>query len=305
MNHPHALPVTVYQAFLEALDPEANSAARLEALRAHIANLARPGLEDFFASAAAYRLQRKKDAWEQRLGSAGHDQALFECLAETLGYSANRDAMISLARRVPITALSPDKAEALLFGAAGFLVPVLDEACDAETRAYHKDLWGCWWAEREHVENSSIPKPAWTTHGIRPANHPQRRVAALALLTYQWQAFSGLCRVVTARSLMRLTNSLQHPYWSHHFTLPSARFDKPVALFGRDRALDFIINHVVAIDDSRESWTGYLALPGPAPGKRVLETARKIIDDTKHVDALVRKAFIQQALLQIRQDCGY
>lgn len=304
MNHPSRLPVSAYRSFAATLDPDSSRESRLDAVRAQLDRLGPAGLNDFLASAAACRLQRKRNAWNERFQASGYDQALFECLADTLGYSANREAMQTLAQRAPLAFIREGNAEALLFGAAGFLVPVLAETCDADTRACHKSLWSGWWTGREHIEESPVPQPRWTTRAVRPANHPQRRVAALALVVHQWKAFSALCRTTTAHSLIRLMTSLEHPYWCHHFSLPSARFGKPVALIGRDRALDFIVNHVAAIDDSPESWPAYLSLPASAPSAGSSSTAQSLIGDVKHVHTLLRKAFAQQAFLQIRQDCG-
>lgn len=91
-------------------------------------------LEILLQSAAAYRFQLKHRRHAQRGGLTTPSQLLYENLAETLGYHANKNAMRHLAQRAPLHALR-DCPEALLFGTAGFLVPVLPDSCTPEAIA--------------------------------------------------------------------------------------------------------------------------------------------------------------------------
>lgn len=259
--------------------------------------------DDFLRSVAAYRLENKRRKWKQRVDGFGRDQALYECLAETLGYSANRDCMRRLAKRAPFRRIR-EHPEACLFGTAGFLVPVLKESCDGSTRDYHKKLWERWWKNRDDLELSAGRTLVWNGAGVRPSNHPQRRLAALALLVKRWEEWNGRCSLAEGDVLMNFLTSLEHPYWSYHVSLPSARMEKPLALMGKDRALDFLINHVAAMDESPGAWERYLSLPGGSPSSKVLKIAGLLLD-AGDVKRYTRKAYQQQAFLQIGVDfCG-
>ncbi len=209
--------------------------------------------------------------------------------------------MKHLAKRAPLAAIKRHP-ESLLFGTAGFLVPVLPEACETGTRAYHKNLWDHWWKNRERFALEEPRGFNWIASNIRPANHPQRRLAALAQIVGMWDEFKNLCRLETRNSLIRFMISLEHPYWNLHVTLPSHLLAKPVRLIGRDRALDFIVNHVAALDESEQAWQLYLDLPGSTPGTAITQTASSLLERADRVARFTRKAFMQQAFLQIHHD---
>ena len=95
-------------------------------------------LETLLQSAAAYRFRNKHRRHAERAKYAGEEQALFENLAETLGYHANKTAMRHLALRAPLRSIR-NCPEALLFGTAGFLLPVLPASCTPEAVELHKN----------------------------------------------------------------------------------------------------------------------------------------------------------------------
>ncbi|QWP01782.1 DUF2851 family protein [Akkermansia massiliensis] len=183
-------------------------------------------LETLLESAAAYRFRNKHRRHAERAKYAGEEQTLFESLAETLGYHANKDAMLHLALRAPLRAIR-ECPEALLFGTAGFLLPVLPDSCTAEAVAHHKKLWTQWWPLREQFELAPERSFPWTFSGSRPANHPQRRAGALAVIAADFATFKRLCHSGPAEELADYLSSLRHPYWSTHVTLPSAPSPPP------------------------------------------------------------------------------
>src|SRR5439155_1069824 len=84
---------------------------------------------------AAIRLRR-------RIEVHGRDEALFQAIAEALGYKQNRLPFTLLAQRLPLAFLRKlrEDAEALLFGVAGFLdTPDLDRQRKS-TRSYLRSL---------------------------------------------------------------------------------------------------------------------------------------------------------------------
>jgi hypothetical protein len=125
----------------------------------------------------------------------GRDAALFQATAETLGYRGNALAMRLLAQRAPLALLKAEgaAAEAVLFGTAGFSRPRLHEQAPPDTRDYLRGLWDDWWKSRARFRSHRKTAPIlWKTHGQRPANHPHRRVGALAALVNVWPQYRRL-----------------------------------------------------------------------------------------------------------------
>src|SRR5207249_3661234 len=75
--------------------------------------------------------------------------------------------------------LSPLALQARLLGIGGLLPNELTRQ-QASTDDYLRRLWDFWWRERESFSDCAMPRTVWQFHGLRPANHPQRRVALAA-----------------------------------------------------------------------------------------------------------------------------
>jgi hypothetical protein len=54
-------------------------------------------------------------------------------------------------------------------------------------------VWDCWWRERDEFSDCILPRAVWKFHGLRPANHPQRRLA-LARTGWRTKIFSKIER---------------------------------------------------------------------------------------------------------------
>lgn len=235
----------------------------------------------------------------------GEDEWLWQALAETLGYRPNKLAMTLLAQRLPIGDLSqtPDSAEALFFGAAGFLSSEIYEQAAGESRDYLRGLWETWWRERADYEPVPERRIPWKLSGIRPVNHPQRRLAGLAQIACRWKAFSRACQ--TVGGVVDFVGQLEHDYWSHHYTLKSRRSDRKLALMGGDRVRDFQINHLLPVKlaaGDRAAWEFYQKAPAPALSEKVDKASVRLFGNTPDRKNYLHKAWQHQALLQIYQD---
>lgn len=277
-----------------------------------------PGaLESLLVSAAHYRLLRKARRFAAMADAHTAQQALFQSIAEALGYRHNRLTMAVLAQRLPLAALrrrGSGEREALLFGAAGFLDPrQFEAATEAESRRYLKSLWDRWWKERSHHEPEAASRRLrWRMAGCRPGNHPHRRVAALAVLLDRWAAFRRLAacpRRLGPAAWIRATRDhlagLRHPYWERHYTLRARPADAPVALIGRDRALDLLGNVLIpaAFPNRPDLWDAYRELPGAVGNESLHRAALRLFGpDAPRIAAATRRYWQQQALLQIYRD---
>lgn len=259
-------------------------------------------IEHLLQAAAAYRMELKRTQFRRRAERVGDRQAWYEAWATCLGYSANKNAMQMLAMRAPIKELG-SHAEAVLLGTAGFLVPVLPERSGEDARLYHRSVWDAWWLLREQFELSEERHLPWSQAPARPMNHPQRRVAALACSIARWQRIMPLLNAAGARELTALLTGISHPFWDTHYTLSSAPMPRRAALIGKQRVDDFLINYVYALDESAHAWHSYLAIGAGAPPGGVQRTAGLLFGERADLQKTLRKAYAQQALLQI--DCDF
>ena len=258
-------------------------------------------IQSLLKAAAAHRADKKRKLFRAKARQCGDEQAWYEALAETLGYSANKSAMRLLASRAPLKQLS-GREEAILFGVAGFLLPVLPEKADADTRAYHRSVWDAWWPAQQDFSLSGGREIPWVYAATRPQNHPHRRVAALAAATKAWERLYPLLNAAGAKQLSSLLANLSHPYWDVHYTLPSAPAKKRMALAGAARINDFLVNHVYVQDESEAAWHSYLAMKAPTLPGTIGRTAQRLFGKRDDVQALLRYYFAHQALLQIDAD---
>ncbi len=255
-------------------------------------------------AAAARRVEYKRHLFCSRAAVVGESQTWYEALASTLGYSANKQAMGVLARRAPLEELG-ERAEAILFGTAGFLQPVLPERAGEDSRAYHRHVWDAWWSVRDQYALSARRRIPWHLGAGRPLNHPHRRVAALALAARRWREIVPHLHTAGARELTRILSSLSHPYWDWHCSLPSAPLTRPAALMGKARIRDFLVNHVYVQDDSAGSWQAYLCLGASEVPQHIRAIAQQLLGSREDVEPLLRLCFAQQALLQLERDCRF
>ena len=74
---------------------------------------------------------------------------------------------------------------------------------------------------------------------------------------------------------------------------------------GRDRLLDFQINHLLPAKlaaDEPWAWEYYQKLPAPAVSEKVDKASIRLFGDTPKRKTYLKKAWQHQALLQIYQD---
>lgn len=270
-------------------------------------------LDSLLTAAAQFRLLEKNARLRAIADAHSEDQALFQALAEALGFRHNRFAMAALAQRLPMKRLrreEPDTREALLFGAAGFIDHEHYAAAEPEARRYLKELWDRWWRLRDAHEPDAERRLHWRVAGARPVNHPQRRVAALAALANHWRAFRAAMPSPAdggdwPKTVRRLLTGLEHPYWSTHYTLRSAPSAKPMALVGKDRVLDILGNVLfpLAVAADPAQWERFKALPGAVSNEKLRRATLRLFGENDPRTAECVKAYYrQQALLQIYRD---
>jgi hypothetical protein len=272
-------------------------------------------------SAARVRFQAKAGQFRARARHAGWEQALWEGLFRALGYKHNIWPMQNLAESRLRWTPGADPAFALqarLLGISGLLPAELTRA-QAGSDGYLRRVWDCWWRERDAFSDCILPRAVWKFHGLRPANHPQRRLALAA----HWLAADHLIQKLEnwcARELpdKMLPGSLREifeverdEFWSWHWTFRSVRLKKPQPLLGDARVTDLAVNVILPWLWTRaaEGKNGrlqhviehrYAAWP-QAEDNSILKLARQRLLGVGRSHVL-RSASAQQGLIQITRD---
>ena len=265
-------------------------------------------------AAAQFRLRQKANRIRNKIDAYGRDETLFQEIGTALGYKENKLPFTLLTQRFPLRLLreSLEDSEALLFGAAGFLeTPDLD-IYKKSTREYVRQLWDRWWPHRNDLQRLIVPPKAWHISGTRPLNHPQRRLAALAVLAREWprlQRASGKSSVAAANDFFQ---TLEHLFWNFHYTLTSEASPKKMALIGEARAADVLANVLFPFwaghefktpaSPSTQLWTEYAKLPAQLSNRRLETAATRLFGNHPRRKDLLRTVAHQQGLLQIYED---
>jgi hypothetical protein len=278
-------------------------------------------LNSLLNDAAQVRLQGKAGLIQARARQAGWEQALWEGLFRALGYKHNVWPMQRLGELRPLWSekkSDPITIQARLLGLSG-LLPFELGGSKADLDDYVRQLWDCWWRDRDSLARNILPASAWRFHGLRPANHPQRRLALAA----QWETQGNLperltkwCLVATKpselpESLLKTMELKPDPFWSWHCTFRSARLKKSQPMLGSTRVTDLAINVVLPwlwvraveggntevqkkIEERYQQWPA-------AQDNSLLKLARERLLGGLPSRAL-RTAALQQGLIQIVRD---
>ena len=254
------------------------------------------------AEAAEFRLRMKHAAHARAASLHGPDAALFHAIATGLGYKNNAVPFLLTAQRAGWRSACNPSGEAHLFGIAGFLIPRTFDDSDEITRRYLKPLWDEWWTVRDSLARVVLPKSLWKFSGIRPSNHPHRRLGALAALALRFNDVKQSIRSSSAKGFFDFLQSVEHPYWSHHWNLSASRLEKTVALIGSDRATDLLINAFLPSLSLEVARAELQTMRGPQASGRLLRACEWLVgnDDS----SLYRTAADQQGLLQLFTDFG-
>ncbi|MBI3851268.1 MAG: DUF2851 family protein [Verrucomicrobia bacterium] len=285
--------------------------------------LSEPKLTELLHQAAQVRWQSKAAQFQARARQAGWEQSFWEGLFRALGYKHNVWPMQRLAELRPrwgSPKLSPLALQARLFGLSG-LLPVDLSRAQTASDSYLRRIWDHWWRERDECSDCILPRGLWRFHGLRPANHPQRRLALAAHWLTEENFLAKLEKWFTtelpseptrlADSLLKILQVERDDFWSWHWTFRSARLKKPQPLLGAARVTDLAVNVILpwfwvrAAEGKNEKLQRvaehrYLAWPS-AEDNAVLRLARQRLLGGAPARALLGAA-AQQGLLQIVRD---
>ncbi|HEY4415192.1 MAG TPA: DUF2851 family protein [Verrucomicrobiae bacterium] len=308
-----------------ALENEANLPEKLRGkCSAPLRGLAGPGLTELLHAAARVRFQNKAGAMRARAKHGGWEAALWENLFRALGYKHNLWPMQHLAEQrsrlmafnvQPMTLLA---LQARLLGVSGLLPPDLTRT-QKSSDTFLRRAWDFWWRERDGFADGTLPRTTWKFHGVRPANHPQRRLALAAHWLADDRLLSQLERWITreipANKLLRSLHNIlavdNDEFWSWHWTFQSARMAKPQPLLGETRVTDLAVNVILpwlwirAKEGGNEQIQSeverrFFTWPA-AEDNSLLKLARQRLLGIGHA-RILKSAATQQGLIQIVRD---
>ena len=304
---------------------------------APLRELDEPQLAELLHQAARVRLEAKAEQFSARARHAGWEQALWEGLFRALGYKHNAWPMQNLAESRQLWsrgAKSPFAFQVRMLGISS-LLPAELTRLQKSSDNYLRRVWDCWWRERDEFSDSILPRAVWKFHGLRPANHPQRRLAlashwladkAFITKIEKWcaakisdgraalprrQADREVSPTTPVESLLEIFHVGQDEFWSWHWTFKSARLAKPQPMLGGTRATDLAVNVILPWLWARaaegknaalrlEIERRYFDWPA-AEDNSVLKLARQRLLGTASRRVL-RNAAEQQGLMQIVRD---
>jgi hypothetical protein len=265
-------------------------------------------------AAAQFRLRRKANRIRNKIDAHGRDEVLFQEIAAALGYKENKLPFTLLAQRLPLRSLreNVEQCEALLFGIAGLLEKADLDVYERSAREYMRQLWDSWWPHRDELQRFILPANTWRLSSTRPVNHPQRRLAALAILARDWsrlQRASGKSSLAAAQGLFR---GLEHPFWNFHYTLTSEPSAKKMVLIGDSRIGDIVANVLfpfwlahdadASASPGETLWADYAQLPAQLSNRRLETAGTRLFGYDPDWRRFLRTIAHQQGLLQIYED---
>ncbi|MDB4459118.1 DUF2851 family protein [bacterium] len=277
---------------------------------------------DLLQQAAECRLDMKASLILARAQDAGWEQALYESIFRGLGYKQNPWPMQGLAegplKKIFATSEkrpSPKHCQAILLGTAG-LLPV--EAHSTRT-PFLKELWSIWWREQESFASTLLPQNLWRFNGLRPANHPQRRIALGAC----WAADDALVQKLESwffkdssikervTNLQKILDPSPIDFWSRHWTFNSPTQPTDQALIGIVRTTDLAINAILpwfrarALSSQEPNLVSkvkeiYFAWPTSQDNTLLRKARQRLLPGT--LPRKLTSASLQQGLIQIAAD---
>jgi hypothetical protein len=326
------LPVLALRGMLDAPLAELNSWLGRDPLKslpenlrgqccAPLRDLPPKSLVELLHEAAQVRWRAKAGQLAARARQAGWEQALWEGMFRALGYKQNVWPMQSLAEsRLEWLSLPcpPAACQARLFGISGLLPAELSRNRSG-VDGHLRRTWDQWWREREQFSDCMLPRSVWRFNSLRPANHPQRRLALAAHWLAAGDLLPKLEKWFTATvpdaglvdSLLEVLQVESDEFWSWHWTFRSARLAQPQPMLGAARTSDLAVNVILpwfwirAVEGKNEALQRvaehrYFNWPAAGDNSLLRMARQRLLGGAK--TGTLKGAAAQQGLLQILRD---
>lgn len=262
-------------------------------------------------NAGQERLRQKTQRLAWLMQERGDAQALYEETAAALGYKNNKAPFRLLAHKLPLAALAQYGDDwkivyAVLLGISGLLPKQPGVKWPEASKKELRSLWDLWWKEEYRWEEiEPLARSEWNFSGLRPLNHPVRRLCALA----HWVA-NGFFSKGAARSerFALPTGSgckggamppAKPCFWTEH--VGWAGTEKRAVLVGKGRLQAIELNVFIPFRLAKGSAMALKNLPVEPLNNVIRETAYTLFGPD-HSPKLYRTALARQGLIQIFND---
>ncbi len=262
------------------------------------------------------RIALKRLRLMAQIEEKGENQALYEEIMTALGYKHNRHGFRILACELPYQTLRDESeddirsAYALLLGTAGLLPGNIRNSWSNETRAFVRDIWHRWWKSCSAIQEDRQVNFTWKLSGVRPQNHPLRRLAAAASLFCRdpspVQMLNNLRMEAPENYVRKAASILENtsfPFWSHRLGLGGKAGKTELALLGRGRIAAILSNVIIPFAFACGYGDDKLLelLPREHSNSRIRLAAYNLLGPD-HNPAIYAAGLYQQGLMQILQD---
>lgn len=273
--------------------------------------------DQLLSTAGHARIKHKRERIKQAMDDKGCEQVFYEEIMCTLGYKNNRIPFKNLAQQVPIELLRSESdnndtaAYALFLGIAG-LLPELKTQASETTRLFVRTLWDHWWRMKEKWGKRTMPRGSWCFAGLRPHNHPARRLAAAAALftdnTSLLQQLTNLNSLDSDNSYKQIHNIIEEnaimPFWKNRLSFYGKIQKQNISLIGPQRIAAMISNSIIPCIAAKSNIPVYYLirhLP-PEQDNSTIRQAANVLLGPDHNPAIYREGIKQQGLIQIFHD---
>ncbi len=282
-----------------------------------LSRLSQDAWADLLSQAGRHRIRVKAARIRARLDIAGNPRQVFyeECMA-MLGAKSNTTPFRKVAQMLPLDqwdrAPGPEadfRRYARLLGTAG-LLPDPDALRHAESRDFAAALRAEWFRTGGGAE--SIRDCAeWNFSGLRPANRPERRLAAAAVLFADDELLDRLLahdvpdRQWFSSRLNLLVRLRPLRFWASRPALDSDPGPRPLAPLGAARAAVLLSNVLIPLRLAEEPDAADALLPCLPPedlAAPARETAFRLFGRDHNPALYLRSGLREQGLLAIHRD---
>jgi len=294
-------------------------------------------IERVLDTAGDERMLAKAGRLHRAFAAGGIDQAAYELIMESLGYSRNKVQFLVLARRLPFNELKQltgrEQAKdvgpnlmALFLGVGGLLGAGDDE--------YFDELKSRWEKLHGDFGQRAMTEYEWHFVGGRPTNSPLRRMAAASQFlaaNMNKGLLSNFLRRIRAlgggeeslaslrkalKQLESMFTSLEDAYWSYRLSARGERLGKPQRLVGQQRFRTILINAIIPLFLLHSRNTGNVSLErsthslfrtvGRLAPDRITRRVSRLVFGTEEEREVVANARRQQGLHQLYRDfCAF
>jgi hypothetical protein len=287
------------------------------------------------------RWRQKANRFALRVERRGVEQALYETLMEALGFQGNRMPFWQLARLAPVARLrealttgepASIQVQAILYGVSGFLPHWQSEPRQPQPeRDHYVATLAAYWEPVSALFSECLNERHWRMAGIRPANFPQRRIAAAGywLASIAQHSLMDYCfaplRPIEAEAprhrllgcLKELARRLQvtakADFWSCRYTLERPKHSRPIDLLGLGRATTMVVDVLLpaaaalaylgcepmTLETVRAAYLCHPCLPANEVTREML---RQFFGSDRSRASIVNSACRQQGLIQLYRD---